>query len=188
MNVSKITQGLVASIPQGDHPAPHSECVSVRLDLVQQAIDLIEWLEKGNAEWRSEAIRFRGLHRAQRAATEKGLAAERIRAQQLSEELCVADKLLEVRTDLLRSIPECPVHGDQCVPHALEWVQASIRAKQPDQTVQLDTEPIYRFQEGQWWMAELDKAAATGSNDFKRAVAVVHHLLRSVVKEAGEKK
>lgn len=41
------------------------------------------------------------------------------------------------------------------------------------------------FQEGQWWVQELDNMVdktptEEGSNDFKRAVAVVHHLLRSV--------
>jgi hypothetical protein len=34
------------------------------------------------------------------------------------------------------------------------------------------------FQEGQWWVQELDSSARNGSDEFKRAVAVVHHLLR----------
>ena len=40
-------------------------------------------------------------------------------------------------------------------------------------------EPLVNFQEGQWWVAELDRAALTGADDFKRAVAVVHHMLRA---------
>ena len=38
------------------------------------------------------------------------------------------------------------------------------------------------FQEGQWWIQELDDAAKRqmAPDDLKRAVAVVHHLLRSV--------
>ena len=35
------------------------------------------------------------------------------------------------------------------------------------------------FREGQWWVAELDTWAKSGSDDQKRAVAVVHHMLRS---------
>lgn len=42
-------------------------------------------------------------------------------------------------------------------------------------------DPLSEFQEGQWWVAELDKAAGSvgAADDFKRAVAVVHHMLRS---------
>lgn len=50
-------------------------------------------------------------------------------AQQLREELDVTDKLLATRDALLRSIPECEHHGDQCVPHATAWVQNSIRIR-----------------------------------------------------------
>ena len=38
---------------------------------------------------------------------------------------------------------------------------------------------LSEFKEGQWWVSELDMASVTGSDDFKRAVAVVHHMLRS---------
>ena len=40
-------------------------------------------------------------------------------------------------------------------------------------------DPLSEFKEGQWWVVELDLAAKTGTPDFKRAVAVVHHMLRS---------
>lgn len=42
-------------------------------------------------------------------------------------------------------------------------------------------DPLSEFQEGQWWVTELDKAAGSvgAADDFKRAVAVVHHMLRS---------
>ncbi len=36
------------------------------------------------------------------------------------------------------------------------------------------------FQEGQWWLAELDAAVANGTHDQKRAVAVVRNLLATV--------
>jgi hypothetical protein len=56
MDAERITKGLADAIPLGPHPNPHAEWISVRLDFVQAAIDHIEWLEKGNAEWRAEAL------------------------------------------------------------------------------------------------------------------------------------
>lgn len=49
---SRLVKYLEDAIPPGSHPKPHSVWVSVRLDVVQQAIDHIEWLKKGNEEWR----------------------------------------------------------------------------------------------------------------------------------------
>lgn len=54
-----------------------------------------------------------------------------------SEQLAYA-RLLE-RSDntlraLLRLIPECPEHGDQCIPHAREWIKRAAqghKAKSP---------------------------------------------------------
>ena len=43
------------------------------------------------------------------------------------------------------------------------------------------SDPITDFQEGQWWVKELDAMVYDkGTFDQKRAVAVVHHLLRAV--------
>lgn len=50
---SKLLKYLADAIPLGPHPEPHAEWVSVRLDVVQVAIDHIEWLDKGCDEWRS---------------------------------------------------------------------------------------------------------------------------------------
>jgi hypothetical protein len=52
-------------------------------------------------------------------------------AQQLAEvreELVLTDKLLAERNRLLQAIPACPAHGSECVPHAIEWVQAAKEA------------------------------------------------------------
>lgn len=49
--------------------------------------------------------------------------AER-RVTELESELAVSDKLLQHREQLLNAIPDCPVHGSGCVPHALEWIEA----------------------------------------------------------------
>lgn len=39
--------------------------------------------------------------------------------------------------------------------------------------------PLSDFAEGQWWVQELDAMVASGTLDQKRAVAVVHHMLRA---------
>ena len=50
---ARLLKYLADSIPLGPHPNPHAEHVSVRLDVVQTSVDHIEWLEKGNEEWRA---------------------------------------------------------------------------------------------------------------------------------------
>jgi hypothetical protein len=54
-DAERLLKYLADAIPQGPHPDPHAEWVSVRLDVVQTSIDHIEWLEKGNEEWRHMA-------------------------------------------------------------------------------------------------------------------------------------
>lgn len=39
------------------------------------------------------------------------------------EEIRVSDLLLAERQKLLDAIPECPDHGGNCIPHALEWIE-----------------------------------------------------------------
>jgi hypothetical protein len=46
---------------------------------------------------------------------------------------------------------------------------------------QTDAEPLSEFQEGQWWVRELDAMVKSGTDDQKRAVAVVHHMLRAAL-------
>lgn len=43
--------------PLGEHPNPHAEWITVRLDFIQEAIDHFDWLEKGISEWRSQYLR-----------------------------------------------------------------------------------------------------------------------------------
>lgn len=47
----------------------------------------------------------------------------------LEEELKITDKLLNDRNKLLDLIPECPVHGKQCLPHMRRWILAQIDEK-----------------------------------------------------------
>ena len=39
------------------------------------------------------------------------------------------------------------------------------------------------FQEGQWWLAELDSVVKNGTDDQKRSVAVVRNLLKTAHSE-----
>ena len=41
----------------------------------------------------------------------------------LKKELIVTEEILKDRTRILEAIPECCAHGNQCVPHALEWIE-----------------------------------------------------------------
>jgi len=41
------------------------------------------------------------------------------------EEIAVDDVLLAEYNRVLEAVPPCPVHGAQCVPHALEWIQTT---------------------------------------------------------------
>jgi hypothetical protein len=52
----RLTKAFADAIPLGPHPEPHAEWIQVRLDFVQEAIDHMEWLEMGNAEWRDMAV------------------------------------------------------------------------------------------------------------------------------------
>jgi hypothetical protein len=66
-DAERLLKYLADAIPQGPHPDPHAEWVSVRLDVVQTSIDHIEWLEKGNEEWRQMALQNRKHAEAARA-------------------------------------------------------------------------------------------------------------------------
>jgi len=41
----------------------------------------------------------------------------------LREELEATERILVEREKVLNAIPECPVHGSACVPHAIEWIE-----------------------------------------------------------------
>lgn len=44
----------------------------------------------------------------------------------------------------------------------------------------MKTEMVDEFTEGQWWIIELDNMVKLATPDQKRAVAVVHNLLRQL--------
>lgn len=52
----RLIKAFSDAIPLGPHPDPHAEWIRVRLDIAQEAIDHIDWLEKGVSEWRHSAL------------------------------------------------------------------------------------------------------------------------------------
>lgn len=69
--------------------------------------------------------------------------------QQLAEareEIEVTDKLLEARNRVISLIPACEAHGDQCLPHAKEWIEQQLA---PDQQAKDAARPIDTAPEGE---------------------------------------
>jgi hypothetical protein len=57
---------------------------------------------------------------------------------ELKEELRITDDLLTARMRVMDAIPECPAHGGNCVPHALEWIEkekATLNYAAPEQVI-----------------------------------------------------
>lgn len=71
------------------------------------------------------------LSRAQFHARAQALLAEfhqlKAENEQLKQNVFYSDQIIETRNRLLKSIPPCPMHGDECVPHAQDWVQAALK-------------------------------------------------------------
>lgn len=50
---------------------------------------------------------------------------------EITEELKTTDNLLEERQRVLDAIPECDSHGGNCVPNALDWIEAAKKLISP---------------------------------------------------------
>ena len=49
--------------------------------------------------------------------------SEKETTKDLNKELEITEKLLEEQYRIMDAIPPCPVHGNRCVPHAVEWIE-----------------------------------------------------------------
>lgn len=95
-------------------------CVHCNNDCHSDAFVLRRELADENQKYRD------AMQKAFEYRTQLDEANERV--AELKEELLVAEKLLEQRQRVLNAIPDCPTHGANCVPHAVEWVhQAKTR-------------------------------------------------------------
>ena len=43
--------------------------------------------------------------------------------EKVKHELKITEQILSERQRVLDAIPECPIHGGNCVPYALEWIE-----------------------------------------------------------------
>ena len=103
----RLTKAFSDAIPLGPHPRPHSEWVSVRLDFVQEVIDHLEWLEKGNAEWRDIAVsrtkQFAAIQATARIAIthlQAVLNKARTHADQQAADTAARDWLISIGSEL----------------------------------------------------------------------------------------
>lgn len=80
--------------------------------------------------WCDDLLQALDLEAGERSRLEgiKSFLAALSSSAQLERELAVTDKLLEERNRVLKAIPGCKAHGEQCVPHALEWIAEQLAA------------------------------------------------------------
>ncbi len=64
----------------------------------------VEWIESSRCDWARLASR------------------RKAEIESLESQIYILEKLLNERNRVIDAIPECPVHGPQCIPHALEWL------------------------------------------------------------------
>lgn len=64
------------------------------------------------------------------AAISESMAGIQKELADAREEIAVSDKLLKARNALLEAIPECPDHGAQCIPHAIDLVKSAVATLQ----------------------------------------------------------
>jgi len=91
----------------------------------REAERLREELARGGAVVHIDGVDYGGLP----ATVVRRLRELEEKLVEAREEIAVDDKLLAERNRVLGAIPPCPAHGAQCVPHALEWIQAARAAQ-----------------------------------------------------------
>ncbi len=97
-------------------------------DILERLLDLSYEFESNSDQQREHVLSWEKYNWCFVAilAHEQAL---RERIAELKEELRVTDFLLVSREEVLRAIPECPEHGRDCVPHALDWIGAQVGMK-----------------------------------------------------------
>jgi len=48
--------------------------------------------------------------------------------EELKREIAADDIIIGGRKQLLAEIPECPMHGEGCIPNAIEWIESIRKA------------------------------------------------------------
>ncbi|AFO47198.1 hypothetical protein [Pseudomonas putida] len=91
-------------------------------DGVQDLLAEIEQLREANEQVCTN------YNRVSFTSEERGKQIDQLKAEneELKQNMYYSDQIIETRTRLLKLIPPCPVHGEECVPHAMEWVSAAL--------------------------------------------------------------
>lgn len=88
------------------------------------------------------------------------------------EELKITDTILNDRSEVLKAIPECERHGNECIPHAIDWILESKKIREDYQQLENSAD---RMEAGlqaidQWAKAyPLVVFPEPGEGDLKRA-------------------
>jgi len=103
MSPERVVKYLTDTIPVGEHSP---SMVRVRLDVVEGALEHIDWLEKGIAEWRGVALIQTKQAKAARATAriaikhlQAMLAPPRTYAEQQSADNAARDWLASIESD-----------------------------------------------------------------------------------------
>lgn len=84
------------------------------------------WLRAAAQMLRENDPTLRGVANTCEGAAD-AIATLQRELEEARAELDITSKLLDARNEVMALIPGCPVHGEQCVPHAKEWI-ASIKS------------------------------------------------------------
>lgn len=106
MDEKKIIKYLGDAIPQGPSLEPHATWIQVRLDVVQAAIDHIEWVSKGNDEYQqitaTQARQLKAVQATARVAIghlQAVLNTARTHAQQQAADTAARDWLTSIGSE-----------------------------------------------------------------------------------------
>lgn len=78
-----------------------------------------EFIKKWSSWW---MLRNNGVELTEAFEKELNIIIEKS-LEKVKHELEITEKLLNERQQVINAIPECELHGGNCVPHALEWIE-----------------------------------------------------------------
>jgi len=77
---------------------------------------------------KGDAILANARHREEHQMEVLSSDDDSVEVRELKEEIAEDDMLLRAYYQLMDVIPKCPVHGNRCIPHAIEWVLCKLAA------------------------------------------------------------
>lgn len=99
---------------------------------------------------------------------------------ELREHITTLEQIFAERQRVMEAIPECPVHGSECVPHALEWI------KQQRDSEKSEKEKVEAEQRGSTFLYACRAIIAECSQLRERAARVSIFCLCILLDGSGE--